>query len=576
MDCTTNVPAGFVRRKDFGSDFIFGSATSAFQIEGALGEDGRGQSIWDTFAAKKNLFSPYGEDAVNHYKKYEEDVKIMKDIGFDAYRFSISWCRILPTGKKESRNQKGIDFYKRLLMNLKTHGMEPFVTLLHFDPPQALEEEYDGFLNRKIVDDFCDYANICFKEFGDQVKYWITVNEPATFATLGYVYGTHAPGLSSLNANYSDSSSSKKQLYSSSTNYATSVAPYLPSDDDNDDHDQDEEAASDDDDEASIFPPNRFSVHPPKKNDMMNMSSGVKGNSVASPVSQEVLPATVPSKKISVKDPSEYPYLVAHHQILAHAKVVKLYRDNYQSRQKGKIGIVLNAHQLIPLNKRKRNQKAAQRATDFSLGWFLDPIVNGDYPENMHKYVTKGYLPEFGADKYMVRGSFDFIGLNYYTARYVSRQASDGGNYITDQRAKFHVKRKGVYIGEEQGAAGWIYGYPRGIMDLLVYIKEKYNNPLIYVAENGIDDPDDDSSTHWKSFYDQRRIVYLHDHLSFVGQAKQQGVNVKGYFVWSLLDNFEWDSGFKSRFGITYVDYDNGSKRCPKLSASWLKSLLAK
>nr|BAP90523.1 glucosidase [Ophiorrhiza pumila] len=524
----TRVPSGFLRRKDFGSDFIFGSATSAFQVEGGMREDGRGPSIWDSFAEKRNLFAPYSEDAINHHKNYEEDVKLMKEIGFDAYRFSISWTRILPTGKKESRNQKGIDFYKKLLKNLKIKGIEPYVTLLHFDPPQNLEDKYYGFLNRQIADDFCDYADICFKEFGNDVKHWITINEPWSFAYGGYFTGNLAPG-----------------YHAQTDKIAPHQSTKIPNDDDDDAHHK-----------SSIFPPSRFSLPP-------------------SSSSASETPAIIPAKKLPYPDVNKYPYLVAHHQILAHAKAVKLYRQNYQRTQKGKIGIVLVSQWYISLDDDPDNKEATQRANDFMLGWFLDPIFSGDYPASMRKYVTKGYLPEFSsADKEMIKGSFDFLGLNYYTARYVTYEETGGGNYVLDQRARFHVKRKGKLIGDEKGASGWIYGYPRGMLDLLVYMKEKYNKPTIYITETGIDDPDDDSSTHWKSFYDQDRIMFYHDHLSYIKQAMRKGVNVKGFFAWSLMDNFEWDVGFKSRFGITYIDFEDGSKRCPKLSASWFKYFL--
>ncbi|KAL3522195.1 hypothetical protein ACH5RR_015029 [Cinchona calisaya] len=203
----------------------------------------------------------------------------------------------------------------------------------------------------------------------------------------------------------------------------------------------------------------------------------------------------------------------------------------------------------------------------------------------MSRYVKKGHLPvaDLDADKSIIQDSCDFIGLNYYTVVYVSHSRRKDWNKEgskperTDQKVKHHVKdSKGKSIGKQQEAADLIYGYPKEIMDLLLHVKREYNNPLIYITENGIDDPDDHSAKLWDSIYDHQRVSFLHDHLSFVKEAKRQKVNVQGYFVWSLLDNFEWNAGFTSRFGITYVDYNSEKQeRRPKLSSAWLKSLLA-
>ncbi|KAL3522194.1 hypothetical protein ACH5RR_015028 [Cinchona calisaya] len=524
---STEVPAGFLRRsKDFGSDFIFGSATSAFQVEGASRKDGRGPCIWDIFAAdeKRNLFLPYGEDAVLHYEHYAKDVDIMKDIGFDAYRFSISWSRILPSGKKESRNQEGINFYKKLLNKLKEKKIEPFVTLLHFDVPQALEKEYDGFLNRKIADDFRDYADICFREFGKEVKYWITINEPWSFAYGAYVKDFLAPGRGKVQEN----------LLRRSNNTIDDL-----------------------EDDGSIDPPSRYSF-----------PTSIRKRSIAKPS----------ERRISDKeDELKNAYIVTHNQLLAHGMAAKLYKDKYQRVQNGKIGITLVSQWFEPLTDDKKDTDAARRALDFMLGWFLHPLIHGKYPETMVKYVKEGHLPvdELVKDKSIIQDSCDFIGMNYYTARYIRHDERNGGNYVEDQRVKYHVKRKDKFIGEDKGAAGWLYSYPRGIMDLLLYIKKEYNNPLIYITENGIDDPDDKSLKLKESIYDHKRLRYFHDHLAFVRDAKRQGANVQGFFAWSLLDNFEWGFGFTSRFGITYVDYKNEAReRTLKHSAIWLKFFL--
>ncbi|KAL3522201.1 hypothetical protein ACH5RR_015035 [Cinchona calisaya] len=555
--------AGFLRREDFGKDFFFGSATSAFQIEGALDKDGRGKSVWDEFADDekrhgKNLFHPYGEDAVCHYKHYEKDVDIMKKIGFNAYRFSISWSRILPTGKQESRNQKGINFYKKLLKKLEEKKIEPFVTLLHFDVPQDLENEYRGFLDRRIADDFRDYADICFHEFGKQVKYWITINEPWSFAYGGYVLKDFlAPGRGPVD----DRFDACKIAVTNIDGPIYRSTPY--------------KIEKENDDDAFLFLPRRFSYQTSTIRKSVQKRFLKCSNS--EPFDQGIS---------DEEDPSKYAYIVAHNQLLAHGKAAKLYKDKYQMDQKGKIGITLVTHWFEPHDcDSQKDKDAAKRALDFSLGWFMHPLVYGEYPKTMRRYVKEGHLlvPDLEADKSIIQNSCDFIGVNYYTAVYVShRKRKDRhgkkheSNYVTDQKVKHHVKdSKGKFIGKQQGATGWIYGYPKGIMDLLLHVKREYNNPLIYITENGIDDPDDHSAKLWDSIYDHQRVSFLHDHLSFVKEAKRQHVNVKGYFVWSLLDNFEWKAGFTSRFGITYVDYDSEKQeRHPKLSAAWFKSLL--
>ncbi|KAL3522197.1 hypothetical protein ACH5RR_015031 [Cinchona calisaya] len=546
--------AGFLRREDFGKDFYFGSATSAFQIEGASDKDGRGKSVWDEFADDekrhgKSLFHPYPEDAICHYERYEEDVEIMKKIGFNSYRFSISWSRILPTGKKDSLNQKGIDFYKKLLKKLEEQKIEPFVTLLHFDVPQELENEYRGFLDRNIADDFRDYADICFREFGEQVKYWITINEPWSYAYGGYVLKDFlAPGLGQVKDKFVGD---EKAV----TNSDGSIS-YLE---------------KENDDYAFLFVPCRYRT--------LTVTISIKNPSPKCSNSE-------PYDQSISDDPFKYAYTVAHNQLLAHGKAAKLYKEKYQREQKGKIGITLVTRWFEPYDcDSQKDRDAAKRALDFSLGWFMHPLIYGEYPKSMCRNVKEGHLPvaDLAEDKSIIKDSCDFIGLNYYTAVYVShrkRKYASGSkpenNYVIDQKIKHHVKNsKGNSIGKQQGALGWIHGYPKGIMDLLLHVKREYNNPLIYITENGFDDPDDHSAKLWDSIYDHERVSFLHDHLSFVKEAKRQHVNVQGYFVWSLLDNFEWKAGFTSRFGITYVDYDSEKQeRHPKLSAAWFKSLL--
>ncbi|KMT14420.1 hypothetical protein BVRB_4g071990 [Beta vulgaris subsp. vulgaris] len=477
---------GALNRSSFSAGFVFGTASSSYQYEGAAHDDGRGPSIWDTFTRKypdKIKDRSSGDVAIDSYHHYKEDVKIMKQMGLDAYRFSISWSRILPYGRvRKGVNSKGLAYYHNLIDELVANGIRPFVTLFHWDLPQALEEEYGGFLSPCVVDDFWDYVNICFREFGNKVKHWITLNEPWSYSFGGYGNGILAPGRCS-------------------------------------------------------------------KWQQLNCTGG---------------------------DSATEPYLVAHHQLLAHAAAVDLYRRKYQASQKGVIGITLVSHWFVPLSEVPRHQFAARRALDFMFGWFMDPITKGEYPRTMRSLV-RGRLPKFTAEQLrLVNGSFDFLGLNYYTAYYAAyspgmKQAKP--SYLTDSIVKQTVERNGIPIGPKAGS-DWLHVYPRGIRDLLLYLKKTYDNPLIYITENGVSEINNDKVSLHEALSDKMRVQYHHDHLAFLHLAINEGVNVKGYFAWSLLDNFEWSSGYTVRFGINYVDYKDGLKRYPKLSAFWFKKFL--
>ncbi|KAI6685536.1 hypothetical protein NL676_031449 [Syzygium grande] len=477
-----------LNRSSFPVGFLFGTASSAYQYEGAANEDGRGPSIWDYFTHKypgKIADGSNGDVAIDSYHRYREDVGIMKDMGLDAYRFSISWPRILPNGKlKGGINKEGVQYYNSLINELLAHGIQPFVTLFHWDLPQALEEEYGGFLSPWIVDDFRDYVEVCFKEFGDRVKHWITLNEPLTYSSGGYANGQSAPG------------------------------------------------------RCSDW-------------QMLNCTGGNSGTE---------------------------PYIVAHNQLLAHGAAVKLYKEKFQTSQSGVIGITLVSHWMVPYSDAKHNENAALRALDWMLGWFLDPITYGDYPHSMRSLVGKR-LPKFTKKQsLLVKGSFDFLGLNYYTAyyaKYMPYSNALNSSYLTDDRVNLSNERNGVPIGP-RAASSWLSVYPSGIQSLLMYVKTKYQNPLIFITENGIDEFNNSTLPLEHQLADYIRIDYYYRHLMYLHKAIKDGVNVKGYFAWSLLDNFEWSSGYTVRFGINYVDYKNGLKRYPKQSAIWFKSFLNK
>uniref|UniRef100_A0ACD6AMX9 Uncharacterized protein n=1 Tax=Avena sativa TaxID=4498 RepID=A0ACD6AMX9_AVESA len=386
-----------ITRSQFPKNFFFGTASSAYQYEGAVREGGRGPSIWDAFThnhPEKIANGSNGDVAIDSYHRYKDDVDIMKDMGFNAHRFSLSWSRILPSGKLSGGvNMEGIKYYNNFIDKLISEGVEPFVTLFHWDSPQVLEQQYGGFLSKHIVEDFQDYANICFREFGDRVKYWITFNEPWSFSIGGYSSGTYAPGRCS---------SSEKST-------------------------------------------------------------------------------------CSMGDSGTEPYIVAHNQLLAHAAAVQVYRDKYQMEQKGKVSITIVSNWIIPYSNSKEDKDATKRALDFMYGWFMDPLTTGDYPLSM-KTLVGNRLPKFTREQAKaVKGSFDFIGLNYYSARYArntKHNSNSNKSYSTDSRTDQTVERNGTYIGPKAGSS-WLYIYPKGIEELLLYTKKTYNNPTIYITENG-------------------------------------------------------------------------------------------
>ncbi|KAE8037054.1 hypothetical protein FH972_009679 [Carpinus fangiana] len=477
-----------LNRSSFPAGFIFGTAAASYQYEGAANEGGRGPSIWDTYTHRYPGMikdGSNGDVAVDQYHHYKEDVGIMKKMGLDAYRFSISWSRVLPKGKLSGGvNSEGIKYYNNLINELLNKGLQPFVTLFHWDLPQALEDEYRGFLSPHIVDDFRDYAELCFKKFGDRVKHWITLNEPLSYSVNGYVKGRYAPGRCSSWQN-------------------------------------------------------------------LNCTGGDSGTE---------------------------PYLTTHYQLLAHAAAVQVYKKKYQNAQKGIIGITLVSHWMVPFSDAKSNRNAALRALDFMFGWFMDPLTHGYYPHSMQSLVGNR-LPKFSQKQSkLVKGSFDFIGINYYTANYAANAPhhnSGNASWSTDSWANLSTQRNGILIGAP-AASGWLHVYPRGLLDLLRYTKKKYHNPLIYITENGIDEANNASLSLKEALVDNQRIEYYQSHLWYLRKAIKKGVNIKGYFAWSLLDNFEWDSSYTVRFGINYVDYKNRQKRYPKLSARWFKKFLNK
>lgn len=474
----TSTAAG-LSRDEFPKGFVFGTAASAYQVEGMANGDGRGSSIWDVFVKIPGniAMNATADVSVDEYHRYKEDVNIMKKMNFDAYRFSISWSRIFPDGTGKV-NKKGVAYYNRLIDYMMKKGITPYANLYHYDLPEALEEKYEGLLNCQIINDFADYADFCFKTFGDRVKNWMTFNEPRVIAALGYDNG--------------------------------------------------------------MFAPSRCSK---------SFGNCTAGNS------------------------STEPYIVAHNLILSHSAAVKRYRQKYQGEQKGRIGILLDFVWYEPLTYSDDDKAAAKRARDFHLGWFLHPIVYGEYPESMQRIVADR-LPKFTQKEIsMVRGSVDFVGINQYTTYYAfdpKQPKPKITGYQVDWNIGFAFERDGVPIGPRANSK-WLYIVPWGMYKAVTYVKEEYKNPTMILSENGMDDPGNVSLS--EALRDTTRLNFYKNYITELKKAIDNGANVIGYFAWSLLDNFEWLSGYTSRFGIVYVDYQNLTRH-PKMSAYWFRDML--
>ncbi|KAL5795606.1 hypothetical protein ACOSQ2_000426 [Xanthoceras sorbifolium] len=469
----SGLSANNFNRYDFPPGFVFGSGTSAYQVEGAANEDGRTPSIWDTFAHDGNVHGGTGDVACDQYHKYKDDVQLMVDTGLDAYRFSISWSRLIPNGRGPV-NPKGLQYYNNVINELISHGIQPHVTLCNYDHPQALEDEYGGWINRKIVKDFTAYADVCFREFGDRVSYWTTVNEPNIFGIGGYDVG--------------------------------------------------------------IVPPKRCS--PPFGT---NCSSG---------------------------NSSSEPYIAVHHILLAHASAARLYKNKYQGKQQGYIGVSIYAYGLVPLTNSTEDVIATERAYDFFVGWIANPLVFGDYPNTMKDNVGSR-LPVFSnQESKLVKGSFDFIGVIHYNTLYIK----DNSGSLKQELRDFGADMALTYVLNIQDNASSSYEFPIrpwGLQGVLQYFKQVYGNPPIYIQENG------QQTLRNSSLEDMSRVKYLHAYIGSVLDAVRNGSDVRGYFTWSFLDVFELLDGYESSYGLYYVDLDDQDlKRYPKLSAHWYSQFL--
>lgn len=434
-------------------------------------------------AAGKTADNGTTDIANDFYHRYKEDLQLITDMNMDTFRFSIAWSRILPTGTIAGGiNQKGVDFYNSLIKEVLSRGLVPFVTIFHFDTPQALEDKYGSFLSDKIIKDYVEYADLVFGLFGDRIKLWNTFNEPMIFCSGGYATGIAAPGRCS---------------------------PYV-------------------------------------------------------------------SKTCGAGNSATEPYIAGHNLLLAHAEAVELYRTKYQKTQGGKIGITQVSNWFEPYDpKSLADVRAQERSLDFMLGWFQHPVTFGEYPATMRGLVGSR-LPEFTPEqKKKLAGSFDFIGINYYTSNYAKHAPAPNAltpAYGTDNNANQTGYRNGVPIGPP-AFTPIFFNYPPGLRELLLYIKRTYKDPAIYITENGTDEANNSTIPIKEALKDNTRIMFHYKHLEFVYRAIREGVNVKGYFTWTFMDCFEFGDGFKDRFGLIYVDRATLA-RYRKKSSYWLEGFL--
>ncbi|XP_018330919.1 myrosinase 1-like [Agrilus planipennis] len=459
----------------FPRDFLFGTATSAYQVEGAWNVSGKGESIWDHLTHNYPSLirdQSNGDVACNSYYKMEEDLKILKDLGVDFYRFSISWTRLLPTGYSTYINKDGFQYYNKLLDLLKKNDIKAMVTIYHWDLPQSLQE-YGGWTNSSIIDVYVEYARVVFELFGDRVHTWITFNEPFQICVEGYGVAAKAPAWN---------------------------------------------------------------------------DSGISD------------------------------YICGYNLLRAHAKAFHLYNNTYRRVQKAKIGITVQAPWAEPATSSEGDVQAANRLMQFYFGWFTHPIYKGDYPETMKSHIAfrsalEGYnssrLPQFTSEEIeYIKGTSDFFGLNHYTSIMAAELPSDmpvvpGTSIANDINLTYY------YDESWPSDTNWLKVVPWGLEKLLLFIKEEYDNPDIYITENGYADQG--------TLNDNTRLTYYRDYLNATLNAMAQGASVKVYTAWTLMDNFEWMAGYTEKFGIVHVDYESENRtRTYKRSAYFMKHVFKK
>lgn len=444
----------------FPKNFLFGTATSAFQIEGSPDADGKGKSIWDQFTSLRGKVRT-GENAkvaCDTYRNPERDLALMTELGLNAYRFSIAWSRVLPTGRGQV-NQKGLDYYRRLVDLLLQRDITPFITLFHWDTPQDLQILCGGFAGRDMANYFADYVEIVVRALGDRAKNWITLNEPWEHGAIGHLLGAHAPGR---------------------------------------------------------------------------------------------------------HNPFTY-FRVAHHELLGHGLALERIRAVSQDAQ---VGITLSLTPIYPITSAPRNISAARVANQFFNDFFLDGVFKGTYPDPLWKRIGIARPKVEPDDMKIVSRPIDFLGVNYYSREFA--------------RSAWYIPFLRVWVDEvqvndiEQMINGMQYTNmgrevcPSAFYDTLMRLKNEYGNPRMYITENGASFTDvvQDGRVH-----DILRISFLEGYMEAAAQAIRDGVNLHGYFIWSLIDNFEWNSGFSKRFGLVYVDHRT-QQRIIKDSGYWIRELI--
>jgi beta-glucosidase len=437
----------------FPRDFLWGVATAAYQIEGAADVDGRRESIWDRFSRTpgKVRNGDTGDVACDHYNRWPEDLALLSDLGIRAYRFSIAWPRVVPDGCG-APNQRGLDFYRRLVEGLRERGIAPFATLYHWDLPQALQDR-GGWVNRDCAAWFAEYAATCFESLGDVVDRWITINEPWVVSVLGHGLGIKAPG-----------------------------------------HRDWREAL-----------------------------------------------------------------VVGHHTLVAHGLAVRALRS---SRPDSEVGITLDFTPADPASDDPRDVAAAARENGHKNRWFPEAVLRGRYPEDMVEWYEERLGPlDFvrDGDLALACEPTDFLGVNFYTRLRVADAPQDGV-----------LERRVLPPTGPTTAMGWEV-VPEALTELLVRLRHEYGDLRIYITENGA--AYDDHRDGQPVIEDHERVEYLRIHLAAIERAIVAGVDVRGYFAWSLLDNFEWEEGYGKRFGLVYIDFAS-LERLPKRSALWYRDVI--
>ncbi|HEX6308761.1 MAG TPA: GH1 family beta-glucosidase [Longimicrobiales bacterium] len=439
--------------RQFPKDFLWGAATSAYQIEGAPLEDGAGPSIWDRFAhvPGNTARGETGDTACDHYHRYRDDVALMAGLGLRSYRFSIAWSRVLPSGRGQP-NPRGVDFYSRLVDALLERGIRPNVTLYHWDLPSTLDD-LGGWTHPDVADWFADYATLMFRALGDRVDMWATLNEPWVVVDAGYLHGTMAPG---------------------------------------------------------------------------------------------------------IRDPHRAAR-AAHNLLRAHGAAVQAYRAERQ----GGIGIVINLEPKEAATAEPGDVAAAQRADAYMNRFYLDALRLGHYPAELIEIFGEAWPEHTAGDMSLIGAPIDFLGINFYK-RGVTRH--DPGAWPVHAAIVPQPQHAMTTLGPD-----WEV-YPPALTQTLLWVRERYGDIPLYITENGAAFYDPPHAIDG-AVPDPLRVHYLREHIAAAHAAIEQGVDLRGYYVWSLLDNFEWAAGYAPRFGIVHVDYATLA-RTPKASARFFSDVI--